>query len=109
MRDAAPSSATRRPGAREATCSGGITAGSTTAAVAATSVPTTIRRTRSLIAPKCGKRRGACLRLFDGDGLRQFARLVHVEAAEPRDAVGEELQRERRERRLEERMRPRDV
>src|SRR5690242_2624300 len=44
--------------------------------------------------------------LLHRDGLRQIARLVHVEAAQPRDAIGEQLERDHGERRLEEVRRP---
>src|SRR3954454_6689735 len=47
--------------------------------------------------------------LLHRDGLRQIARLIDVEAAQPRDAIGEELERDHRERRLEEVRRPRHV
>ena len=40
-------------------------------------------------------------RLFDGDGLGEVARLVDVEPAPPGDPVGEQLQRDDREQRLE--------
>src|SRR5215467_2856627 len=40
--------------------------------------------------------------LLDGDRLRQISRLVDVEAAQPRDAIGEQLKRDHGERCLEE-------
>src|SRR3712207_8898564 len=43
------------------------------------------------------------------DGLGEVARLVHVQAAGARDLVGEELQRDDREQRLEEPVRARHV
>src|SRR5919202_4847097 len=46
-------------------------------------------------------------RLFDRDGLREVPRLVDVEPAEAGDPVGEELERDDRERRLQQRVRPR--
>ena len=47
--------------------------------------------------------------LLDRDGLREVARLVDVQAAQPRDPVGEQLQRHDGEHRLQERRRARDV
>src|SRR3954453_12071355 len=47
--------------------------------------------------------------LLHRDGLRQVARLVDVQAAQSRDAVGEKLKRDHGERGLEEVRRPRHV
>src|SRR5918996_721291 len=55
-------------------------------------------------APHC--ERGS---LLDRNGLREVARLVDVEAAQPRDPVGEQLEGQRGEDRLEERRRLRHV
>src|SRR5262249_47903950 len=52
---------------------------------------------------------GLRFELLDRDGLREVPRLVDVQAAQARDAVGEQLQRHDRERSLQERRRPRDV
>ena len=47
--------------------------------------------------------------LLDGDGLRQVPRLVDVQPAQPRDAIREELERQDRQCRLQERRRLRHV
>ena len=47
--------------------------------------------------------------LLDRDGLGQVARLVDVQPALARDVVGEQLQRDDREQRLQHPVRARDV
>ena len=48
------------------------------------------------VPPNAG-RRSRSASLFDRDRLREIARLIDVQPTEPRDPVGEQLQRQHRE------------